>query len=205
MNAGDAIIESTPDGARLLLKTTGFVGGLYHVDDQYTVKFDKSAFCASQSMMKAEEGSKRLETEVKFNARPGKADSVERDLKTPGQPPKTREIDVPACVHDVVAGLARLRTINAGSDVIELPISDGKKSVTARIEPQKKEKVETPAGKFQCRRFEAHLFNGVLYRRKGHLFLWLTDDERRVPVQIKIQLPFYLGSITLQLVKEEKS
>ena len=45
----------------------------------------------------------------------------------------------------------------------------------------------------------------MLYRRSGRLFVWLTDDERRLPVQIRVQLRFYIGTVTLQLEKEETS
>jgi hypothetical protein len=43
----------------------------------------------------------------------------------------------------------------------------------------------------------------VLYRRKGRLFVWISEDERRLPVQIRIQMPFYIGTVTLQLEKVE--
>jgi hypothetical protein len=61
--------------------------------------------------------------------------------------------------------------------------------------------VKTPAGQFDTIKYEAFLFNGQLYRRKGRLFVWLTDDDRRLPVQVRVQLPFYIGTVTLQLEK----
>ena len=36
------------------------------------------------------------------------------------------------------------------------------------------------------------------------MFVWLSDDSRRLPVQIRIRQPLYIGTITLQLNKEEK-
>jgi hypothetical protein len=45
----------------------------------------------------------------------------------------------------------------------------------------------------------------VLYRRYGHLHIWLTDDARKLPVQIRVRLQFTIGTITLQLEKEEKT
>jgi hypothetical protein len=105
----------------------------------------------------------------------------------------------------VISALEKLRTLRlpAGKSVT-LPVSNGKKSVEARVDAQGVESVETPAGKFRAVRYEAHLYNGVLYRRKGRLFVWLTDDERRLPVRIKFQFPFYIGSVTIELEKEDK-
>ena len=61
----------------------------------------------------------------------------------------------------------------------------------------------TPAGVFPTVRYEIFLMNGVIYQRKGRVLVWFTDDARRVPVQIRVVLPFFFGSVTLQLEKEE--
>jgi hypothetical protein len=52
-------------------------------------------------------------------------------------------------------------------------------------------------------RYEIHLFNNVLYRRRAYLYVWLTDDRRRLPVQIRVRMQFTIGTITLQLEKRE--
>ena len=85
----------------------------------------------------------------------------------------------------------------------DIAVSDGKKSVMARVEAQQRETISTPAGRFPAVRYEAFLFNNVLFRRPGVLHFWLTDDERRLPVQIQVRLQFYIGTITLQLEKIE--
>jgi hypothetical protein len=43
----------------------------------------------------------------------------------------------------------------------------------------------------------------VIYTRKGRAFIWLTDDDRRVPVRILLRMNFPLGTVTLDLEKEE--
>jgi hypothetical protein len=190
--------------AVLHLATVGLVRTLYKVDNRYSALFDER-FCASSTLLLAQESKRRRETRVTFNRPPGKASLLERDLAK-NAVIDARDIDVPPCVHDVLAGLARLRGLApAPGATIELPISDGKKSISARVTALRRETVKTPAGIHQAIRYEAFLFNNVLYRRKGRLFVWLTDDERRLPVQIRIQLPFYLGTITLKLEKQERT
>jgi hypothetical protein len=44
----------------------------------------------------------------------------------------------------------------------------------------------------------------VLYKRKGRLFIWLTDDADRTPVQLRFQLGFPIGTISLALDKQQK-
>ena len=91
------------------------------------------------------------------------------------------------------------------ADSIDVPVSDGKKTVSAKVEVQQREQIKVPAGTFQTVRYEAFLFNGQLYRRPGHLYVWLTDDARKLPVRIQVRLQFTIGTITLQLEKEEKT
>ena len=186
----------------LQLKTRGFVDKLHSVENEYAVLFD-GGYCASSSLYQVREGDKRRDIIVTYQQPEGKASYLERDLVTAGAV-STREIDVPRCVHDELAALARLRTLHLEpGQSVTLPISNGKKSVLARVEAQAREQIKAPTGRHATIRYEAFLFNDVLYRRKGRLLLWLTDDERRLPVQIRIQLPFYIGTVTLQLEKEE--
>jgi len=78
-----------------------------------------------------------------------------------------------------------MRTLNlAPGTVSELPISDGKKSVSARIEVQGREEIKTPSGVYKTVRCEAFLFNDVLYRRPAQLYVWLTDDDLKIPVLV---------------------
>ncbi len=208
MRAGTARLAWKPPAsgqsawqADLHLASSGLVARLVKVDNAYTVAYD-DGFCASTSIMKASEGKRRREVLVTYNQTPGKASYLERDLVR-NAVSGTREIDVPGCVHDVVAALEKLRTLRLDAgESIRLPMSDGRKSALVQVRADGKETVSTPAGVFRATRYEAFLFNDVLYRRKGRLFVWLTDDDRRLPVQIRMKFQFYLGSVTLQLEKE---
>jgi hypothetical protein len=203
MHAGDAEIAWRNDQAELRMETTGFVGTLYRVKDSYRVQYDQG-FCASSSLMQAEEGSKRREIKITYNQRPGKVEMVERDLVS-DDVVEAKEIDAPVCVHDMIAGLARLRKmrLEPGSK-LELPLTNGKKAELVTVEVQKRETVSTPMGVFKTVRIEALVYNGVLYGRKARLYVWLSEDERRLPVQIRVQMPFYIGTVTLKLEKEDK-
>ena len=58
-------------------------------------------------------------------------------------------------------------------------------------------------GKFNAIRYEAFLFNDVIYKREARLFVWISDDARRLPVQIQVRMKFHIGTVTLQLDKVE--
>jgi hypothetical protein len=186
--------------ARLQLRSTGLVSTFFPLDDLYVSQLGKD-LCAVGTMLTAKEGSRSRETKVTYNAQRRKASYLERDLKK-NSVVLAREIDTPACVHDVVGSLYFMRTLNLPvGRSMDVAVSDGKKSVMARVEAQKRETVITPAGKFNAVRYEAFLFNNVLFGRSGVLYFWLSDDDRRLPVQIQVRLQFYIGTITLQLEK----
>lgn len=189
--------------ADLHLESTGLVSKLFKVNNDYVSNLE-SDLCSSGSYLRSEEGKRRKETRVTFNRQARKAEYVEKDLEK--NQVKSQQVDIPACVHDVLGGLYSLRTMNLQpGQSTQVAVSDGKKSVMARVEAQQREELKTPAGVFKTIRYEAFLFNDVLYRRYGHLHVWLTDDARKLPVQIRVRLQFAVGTITLQLEKVEKT
>ncbi|MDE3164562.1 MAG: DUF3108 domain-containing protein [Acidobacteriota bacterium] len=210
-NAGKARVDiATTNGgprtesqARLHIESTGFVSKLFRVEDDYTSQLNGS-FCAESTHILMHEGNRERETLVTFDGETRKASYVERDRTRNNAVVLQHQIDVPSCVHDVVGGLFFMRTLNLEpGQSIQVPVSDGKKSVMARVEAQGREEVKTPAGTFKTVRYEVYLFNNVLYKRSAHLNLWVSDDARRLPVQIRVRLTFTIGTINLQLEKHE--
>lgn len=186
--------------ARLQVQSSGLVSMLYRVDDLYLAQLREN-LCAVSSFLTAREGTRQRETRITYDSERRKANYFERDVKR-NVNLATHEIDIPACTHDVLGGLYSLRAMRlAVGRSAEIPMSDGKKSVAARVEAQQLETVRTPAGRFRTIRCEAFLFDNVLYRRNGTLHVWLTDDDRRLPVQIRVRLAFPIGAITMQLEK----
>lgn len=203
VHAGDVEVESSGvESLRMILKTTGLVRTFIKVDNRFQASY-LSGWCAAATELEAHEGKRHRETKVRYDAEARKAHYLERDLEKHAIVAENF-LEIPACVHDVTAGLQKLRQmLPPPGTVLELPVSDGKKAVMARVEAQRTERVRTPVGEFQAIRYEAFLMSGVLYRRKGRLFVWISQDERRLPVQIRIRMPFYIGTVTLKLEKVE--
>jgi len=191
--------------ANLHLESTGLVSKLFKVNDDYSVNL-AAGLCATSTHMIAREGKRERETKVKFDPASKKASYLETDLLKNSSVVASHEIDIPACVHDVVGGLYHLRTLSLEpGQTAQVPLSDGKKSVMVRVQCQGREEVKTVSGKRKTLVYEIFLFNNVLYRRSGRLHVWLTDDRLRVPVQIRVRLQFTIGTINFQLEKEERT
>ena len=199
MSAGKQDWES-----KLHLESGGLVSKLYKLEDNYNLQMEDQ-FCATSTEFDSMEKSRHHQTTVTYDYTRRKASYVERDLLK-NSVFKTAETDIPPCVGDIIGGLYKLRTMKLEpGQSTQLAISDGKKTVSARVEAQHREQIKTKGGTFSTIRYEVFVFNGVLYARKAELFVWLSDDARRLPVQIRARMGFPIGSITFELEKEEHS
>ena len=209
-SAGKAKVElnTTPQPrpgfqVNLHVESTGIVSKLFKVEDDYAASMS-SAYCAQSLQMTTQEGNRLRETKITFDAESKKASYLERDRAKNNAIVHSQETDIPACVHDVVGGLFFIRTLNLEpGQSTQIPVTDGKKSVMVKVEAQAREDVKTPEGTFKTIRYEVYLFNNVLYKRSAHVNLWVSDDRRKLPVQIRVRMTFTIGTINLQLEKHE--
>jgi len=54
-----------------------------------------------------------------------------------------------------------------------VPLSDGKKSVAAKVEAQEWEEIKTKAGTFKTLRYEAFILTTYMYPRNARLTVWV--------------------------------
>ena len=207
IRAGTVSVESKSNWGRLKLESAGLVSKLFKIDDVYAANYDDAnssgAYCATVTVLDAIESKRHRETRVQYDRAQNHAYFTERDVAT-NAVVRNADVAVPYCVHDVVGAFLVLRGMGAEpGHSIELPVSDGRRFAQVKMNAQEREEVKTPLGVFKAVRYEAALMNGVVYTRKGRVFLWLTDDPRRLPVQIQVKMSFPVGTITLGLEKEE--
>jgi hypothetical protein len=205
IRAGTVRFSWTPAGGGyqgdLHVESAGIVSKLYKVNDDYRSVL-REGLCASTVTINSEEGKRKRETKVTFDQAANKVHYLERDL-IKQTTVLAKETPIPECVHEYLGGLMRLRgaKLEVGQSA-QFLLSDGKRVANVRVDAQEREQVKTPAGSFSAIRHEVHMFNDVLIPRKARLFVWLTDDARRLPVQIRVRMQFLIGTITLALEKE---
>jgi hypothetical protein len=110
---------------------------------------------------------------------------------------KVKKVKVPRPVFDPISViyLLRQRDLTPGKVYDFELIADGKLyTVHARV--VRREKVQTAAGTFDCVRVEPQMLSGGV-ERSERLFLWYSDDERKIPVRIRTEVKF--GAVTATL------
>jgi hypothetical protein len=199
---GTGLAGGTASEIRLHLESAGLVSRLFRVTDDYTAALGQN-FCAQNTFLSAHEGNRNKETRVVFDTQSRRARYQEKDLNKNAT--VSHDAEIPSCVHDVIGGLLVLRNLKLEpGKTAQIPLSDGKKFVQARVESQGREEIKTTLGTFKTIRYEVFLFDNVLFKRSGHLHIWLTDDDWRLPVQLQVRLQITIGTITFRLEKQEK-
>ncbi|HHS49902.1 MAG TPA: DUF3108 domain-containing protein [candidate division Zixibacteria bacterium] len=84
-------------------------------------------------------------------------------------------------------------------DTFHLPNHEGGKNYPLRVAVHRKECIEVPAGRFDCIVIEPILHSPGLFDHKGNIYIWVTDDDRRMPVLMQTKI--FIGNITASLVK----
>ncbi len=102
-------------------------------------------------------------------------------------------------VQDAFSSLyyARTQELIPGQDVL-IDNHTSKKNFPLKLKVLKKEKVKVPAGEFNCVVVEPMMRAEGIFKAKGRIWVWLTDDQYKMPVLMKTEV-FFLGSISAQL------
>jgi hypothetical protein len=180
--------------------STGVVAVLYRVADRFESFVDAKTLCSSRIVKHTEEGSHRRDTVITFDYARGKSVLDEHNLKTNQE--KKVENDIPNCVTDVISGILYVASLplQVGA-TYTFPLNDGGNTVTVQANVEGKEQVKTPAGTFQTVRVGSEGNAGVL-KNRGRIWIWYTDDEQHLPVQMRAKLLW--GTLTVYLTSVSK-
>jgi hypothetical protein len=109
---------------------------------------------------------------------------------------------VPAQVQDALSAFyfTRFKPLPLGGSVI-FDYHASRKSAPMEVRVLGRQTVKTPAGKFNCVVIEPLLKAGGIFKNKGRLVIWLTDDERRMPVLMRSKVLIGSISVVLQEVR----
>jgi hypothetical protein len=203
ITAGTAIMEvkgeTMPDGRRVLDfivtgRSTGLVGNIYPVADTAVSVFDPLIMQSLSYSLKENYGKRERRRVVVF-------DRAQRTVISTlnNDPPAT--LDVPEQVQDGLSSLYYLRTredLETGR-IIVIDVLDSEKNWSVEFQVLGREKLKTPLGEFSTIKVRTYPKYKGVFLNKGEVFIWLTDDRRKVPVLMKSKLS--VGAFVLTLAE----
>ena len=102
--------------------------------------------------------------------------------------------------HSIMSAFYIVRTMpfNVGSTTRFSAVS-GKKRYELKVIIHGREKLKTDLGTFNTVKVEPVLDGDGIFNSSGRIFIWMTDDDKRLPVLMQCEIK--LGSIKAKLVK----
>ena len=200
IKAGKASLEIRDEGNEMKITSTArsakWVSVFYTVNDMVETRLSKEKPSIGQPVshkINLSEGRNRKNKEVMFDYRSLKALSIDHLAN------ERAETEIPARVFDSLSSFYYVRTLNleVGKSVY-VTVFDNKKIWDIEVQVLRKERVEVPAGQFNTIVIKPLMKSEGIFYRKGDIFIWLTDDEKRTPVMLKTKVK--IGSISARLV-----
>lgn len=111
------------------------------------------------------------------------------------------EFGIESNTHDVVSAFFYVRTLNLKTkqrgDVITLKQFSDRQVYDLVVRVLGRQTVSVEAGTFQCIVIEPLVREGGLFKNEGRILIWLTDDDRKVPVKVSSKI--LIGSVDVEL------
>lgn len=202
LQAGTATLEITNDkGQTKIISTTrsaDWVSVFYKVDDRIEALLKKTQNVSLVGLpenyrVKLWEGRHRRDKEVIFDHANRQATFIDHRRT------EKKTFTIEENTLDPLSSFYYIRTLKyeVGKSVY-VDIFDSKKLWNVEVQVLRKEKVKTKLGEFDTVVIKPLMKSEGIFNRKGDIYIWLTDDLKRIPV--KMQTKVAVGSITATLV-----
>jgi hypothetical protein len=201
--AGTAVIHFEAAGNRERVNATAYTIGainlLFHVNDRFQSEFNRQTGCSYDFDKQTVEGRRQIDSTLQLDYAVSKSVLDQKNLVN-GQT-KHVESPIPGCLTDLLSGIFYMASqpLNVGHNFM-VPVADAQRTVPVLMKVEGYEQVRTPLGTFKTIRVQPTAEAGVV-KNRGNIWIWYTDDERHVPVQMQARL--FWGTITFRLISDE--
>jgi uncharacterized protein DUF3108 len=143
--------------------------------------------------MKVKEGKHRKDKEIIFEHGKGRARYIDHKNG------ENAIVEIGRNTYDTYSSFYYIRMLpmEVGKSVF-VSVLDNKQLWNIEVQVLKKERISTVMGEINTILINPMLKNEGMFERKGAIYIWLTDDDRRIPVKMKTKVA--IGSITATLV-----
>ena len=169
-------------------KTKGLADRLFKIRDQIDIWIDKEGFFTHRLIKNINQGNYKNQIDVKFN--------YKKSIATTS----TKEVAIDFKARDSFSLFYYLRTIPLKeNEIMSFSSFEGKRIVDYKLQITGNEIIRTELGNFSCKVIRPYQEGKNLFKNQGDIQIWISDDQKRLPVKIQIKMKF--GSMTLLLKK----
>jgi len=187
------------------VSSKGFFTKLFNLKfrEQIQSTVDASNFTIQKSTMLDEQGKRVRTSETLYDRSKGKLSWTQRDPNNPNVEPRTAVVDFAGQLQDVLSAIYFVRThkLEVGK-TFEVFVHDSGHVYRVPIHVLERKMMKTIVGKVNAIRVEPDLFGpeGMLDDEKGQFSIWITDDEKRIPVSARVKTEYGTFDIKLKRV-----
>ena len=179
-------------------KTTGLARLFFKVDDTYESYFDTQEVKPYIFIRDIYEGgyTKKLKAYFHHSNNTAIVYNLENDER--------KEVTTPQGIQDVISAFYYLRNqpelmhVKEGDEVMIDMLLDNDEIFKFKLKFIGREKLDTNFGEINTMIFRPLVQDGRVFKEQESVTLWITEDENKIPVQIKADLR--VGSLTAELV-----
>lgn len=210
ITAGTATLEvrPLPNGKTefyTLAHDNGALKKIYPVADTIYTRVRNKGLMTEVFRKTLHEGGFHNKSVIRFDRQGGKAWLSDTVFKDPIKREVKRSADTAVAIqgleHSIMSAFYLVRTmpLTVGS-VSRFAAVSGKKRYELKVQVHGREKLKTALGEFNTVKVEPVLDGDGIFNSKGRIFIWLTDDENRIPVLMQCEIA--LGSIKAKLISK---
>jgi hypothetical protein len=172
------------------------------IDDHFEFETDPESYCTYRVTKRIREGKRMRDLNVEYLPEQKRLHLREVDVSKP-EPSVLRDKDyedIPPCVKDLFSALYSVRRSEiAAGTVRRVLVGDNEKVKEVEVRVGATERVRTPSGVYDAMRVNTVAVLGGLFQDGGQFILWLSADERRIPVKFEAKVG--IGKVTGTLVR----
>jgi Protein of unknown function (DUF3108) len=165
---------------------------------------EPTTFTIQKTTILDEQGKRVRVTETTYDRAQGKMAWTVRDPNNPEGEPRRSVTEFSGQLQDILSVIYFIRThrLQVGKS-FEVFIGDGGRVYKVPVHVVEKKKMKTQWGRVSVLRVEPDLFgpDKLIDDGKGQFSLWITDDERRLPVNVRIKSEYGTFDIKLKRVR----
>ena len=187
------------------ISSKGFFTRLFNLNFKERVEsvVEPLSFTVQRTNIHDEQGKRIRTTETTFDRSKGKMLWTQRDPNNPTREPRQIITDFSGQLQDVLSAIYFIRTqpLQVGKS-FDIFIGDGGRVYKVPVKVVEKKRMKTILGRVDVVRIDPELFgpDRIVDEEKGQFSLWLTDDQRRVPVIAKLKTDYGTFDIKLKRI-----
>jgi hypothetical protein len=187
------------------ISSKGFFARLFNLKFRERVEstVEPMTFTVQKTKIIDEQGKRVRNTESTFDSSKGQMTWTSRDPNNPNAEPRHAVTDFSGQLQDVLSAIYFIRTQPlAVGKTFEIFIGDGGRVYKIPVKVVEKKRMKTVLGRVDVLRVNPELFgpDRLIDSEKGEFSIWVTDDERHIPVGGKVKTDYGTFDIKLKRV-----